>query len=657
MRDKQVEHLREGTVFQGRYCVVRSIKAGGMGAVYEVVDERTRARRALKVMLPATRDEPALRLRFEREAQLLGAVEGDHVVRIFDAGVDEATGIPFLVMELLRGQDLASAIEERGSLPFEEVVLLLSQVALALRVMHAAVVVHRDLKPENVFLTVREDGSPCIKVLDFGLAKSLAPAGASKTQAMGTPLFMAPEQMEGEISPRADLYALGQLAYVMLAGEPYWREEGDAATSLHAFVALVGRGSCEPASERAARRLSVALPAAFDGWFVKATARRARDRFDSATLSVLALAEAFGVEPPTTLLGYRGVGATRGERRAAELVPTRPVPGPRRRAQARERRAVLRVAAPLLVAALVASVALSASLRRAMVAALDILRQQEGASIPQTPDCADPARAHWNPDAPRSFETTRDTVHDATTDLIWERRPGKPLTLQGAIARCDALKLGGYTDWRLPKRIELESIVDYTRSDPAMDASTFTAVSSGFWTSSTSKAFPGRQIDVDFLSGRVDAGGIPQQEFQVRCVRNDPPSEDACPVRYALSRDGETVQDTATHLEWQRVIDPVAARTWSEAIETCAALEPSHGNRFRLPTVAELSTLVDEKAAAVVIDRRFFSGTPNQYFWTSTESLEIGKAWVVSFFSGAVNNFDKEVKRDGADRMLVRCVR
>src|SRR4051812_20849768 len=103
-----------GALFHGRYRVIRCIKRGGMGAVLEVLDERTGSLRALKVMHPEVVDDDDLRERFEREARVTGAAESDHVVRVSDAGVDEATDTPFLVMELLRGSDLGALLREVG---------------------------------------------------------------------------------------------------------------------------------------------------------------------------------------------------------------------------------------------------------------------------------------------------------------------------------------------------------------------------------------------------------------------------------------------------------------------------------------------------------------------------------------------------------------
>src|SRR4051812_33190151 len=128
--------LSTDSVFAERYRVARPIKVGGMGAVYEVLDEKTNARRALKVMLPSLIEDEAMRARFALEARVTGDVESDHIARVFHAGVDEATKMPFIVMELLRGRDLAAEVKERGALPASEVETYLAQAALALDKTH-----------------------------------------------------------------------------------------------------------------------------------------------------------------------------------------------------------------------------------------------------------------------------------------------------------------------------------------------------------------------------------------------------------------------------------------------------------------------------------------------------------------------------------------
>jgi serine/threonine-protein kinase len=290
--------LPEGAVFHGRYQIVRCLKAGGMGAVYECIHLTTRKRRALKVMLPEVIAARGMRERFELEARITAEIDSEHIVETFDAGVDEASGAPFLVMELLRGEDLDSMLRKHGPFAAAETTVLLSQVALALDRTHSAGIVHRDLKPQNIFLTKRDDGSPRIKVLDFGIAKVVADGAMAQQTAVGTPLFMPPEQAAGDakVGPTADLYALGHIAYALLVGTAYWMEEMQTLP-LYGFLSRLLAGPNEPPTKRAARS-GVALPAGFDVWFARATARAPSERYESASTQVRALAQALATASP-----------------------------------------------------------------------------------------------------------------------------------------------------------------------------------------------------------------------------------------------------------------------------------------------------------------------------------------------------------------------
>ncbi|MFO0617278.1 MAG: protein kinase [Polyangiaceae bacterium] len=261
---------------------MRAIARGGMGAVYEVLHVETERRSALKVMLPSVLGSEDLRNRFRAEARVASSIESEHIVEIFDAGVDKATGHPFLVMELLRGQELSAAIEAQGAIPAERALTILDQLSRTLDKTHAAKVVHRDLKPDNVFLTTREDGTMRVKILDFGIAKIIA-EGNQQTRKLGTPLYAAPEQFSGAapISPQTDLYALAHIAFTMLVGTPYWMEEMNSSDSVQAFLTSLQLDRTEAASSRAKAYGSV-LPAGFDPWFKRATALDASARFGSA---------------------------------------------------------------------------------------------------------------------------------------------------------------------------------------------------------------------------------------------------------------------------------------------------------------------------------------------------------------------------------------
>jgi serine/threonine protein kinase len=349
--------LAEGAVFHDQYEVVRRIDSGAMGTVYEVTDRRTKRRRALKVMLARFADNADVTERFRREATITADVVSEHVVETFDAGVDKTSGLPFLVMELLRGEDLGKMVR-RGPLPQADVVTLLMQAASALDRMHAAGIIHRDLKPENLFVTRRDDGFPRIKLLDFGIAKVIEKAApsATTTRNMGTPVYMSPEQVTGAgaVGPPADLYAVGQLAYTMLTGEPYWLEDALAHETVYPLLLKIMEGPVEAASTRALRTRKVALPPAFDAWFSKATAHEPEDRHESAADAILALAAALGVPRPALPSYYSDASLSTATTEAPPeleeapilLVPP-PAPLPKESAPVRRQDEALRTLSPV----------------------------------------------------------------------------------------------------------------------------------------------------------------------------------------------------------------------------------------------------------------------------------------------------------------------
>jgi serine/threonine-protein kinase len=311
-----------GELFMDRYRVVRCLAHGGMGAVYEVVHKQTERPLALKVLLPIVLADEDARGRFSQEARVTARVQSDHIVDVVDAGVDPETGMPFLVMELLHGDDLGEVVA-KGPVAPELAVLLLGQAAVALDRCHAANIVHRDLKPGNIMITRRDDGSPQTKILDFGVAKVLRPGALTTgTRSVGTTLYMAPEQLTGDhaLSPAADRYSLAQLAYTMLVGKPYFQKEA-AELEPYPLLAVVAEGPREPASARA-KRAGARLPRAFDAWFARATELEPTRRPSSAADLVFGLAAALAVEPPPFL---------RTRERAAEVARDARAPSPGRR--------------------------------------------------------------------------------------------------------------------------------------------------------------------------------------------------------------------------------------------------------------------------------------------------------------------------------------
>jgi serine/threonine protein kinase len=267
---------------------------GGMGAIYEVTQIGTGATRALKIMHPTLVSEQKLRQRFEQEAKVSVLIESDHVVQVLGAGVDKSTGIPWLAMELLKGETLASFLSHHGPLDAGEAREVFSQLGHALAAAHEAGIVHRDLKPENIFLCVpRREGTPfTVKVLDFGIAKLVAEAHTHHTAAIGTPLWMAPEQTESGqvIKPATDVWALGLLAFHAFTGLHFWKIANQERLSAAALLREVVLDPLPTASERA-RELGVEdrLPPGFDDWFGKCVVRPMESRFANARLAREAL--------------------------------------------------------------------------------------------------------------------------------------------------------------------------------------------------------------------------------------------------------------------------------------------------------------------------------------------------------------------------------
>ncbi|MCB9560576.1 MAG: serine/threonine protein kinase [Kofleriaceae bacterium] len=212
-----------GRVVDGRYRVLEAIGRGGMGVVYKVEHVRMGKIAAMKVLHKDLADDPDVVRRFEREAAAVSRLDHPNTVQVFDFGA--AQGALYLIMEYVRGQDLGAIVERDGPLPFARAAPLLVQIGGALAEAHALGIVHRDLKPENVLITRTTGGRDFAKVLDFGLAKlgarEQAPDVTDKTEIVGTPYFMSPEQIRGdEVDGRSDLYSLGALMYAVLTGRP-----------------------------------------------------------------------------------------------------------------------------------------------------------------------------------------------------------------------------------------------------------------------------------------------------------------------------------------------------------------------------------------------------------------------------------------------------
>jgi len=236
------QSLESRVVLDGKYALLREIGSGGSGTVYEAEHLVVGKFVAIKVMKREAFADPAHRDQFVTEARAAARIAHANVVDIHDLGLTP-DGVPYLVMELLRGETLEDIIDARGALPPTYACELMLQVLAALSAAHAQGFLHCDLKPANVMITHPRPDRPHVKVLDFGIARRMLEADGSATKsAGGTPMFMAPEAARGEsVDARSDLYSASAMLYAMLAGrDPF---EGKTAG---AVLKKVVTGDFEP---------------------------------------------------------------------------------------------------------------------------------------------------------------------------------------------------------------------------------------------------------------------------------------------------------------------------------------------------------------------------------------------------------------------------
>ena len=272
--------LKPGGTFADRYAIEGQIGTGGMASVWLAYDRSLERLCALKVLDAGEAANPDAKNRFHREARVTARVRSACVVNIFDHG--EWQGLPYIAMEYLEGEDLASRITRERKLDLNQTCEVVVQVARGLTHAHASGVVHRDIKPENVFL-VSGDEAEAVKILDFGIATRFArskPDDAQSGLFLGTPMYASPEQLRGEgVDFRTDLWSLGVVAFECLTGHAPFT--GDTLDE------LCGRILTEPLPRLSQHDAD--LPAALDDLLVRALSRDPEQRFQSAK----ELAEAF----------------------------------------------------------------------------------------------------------------------------------------------------------------------------------------------------------------------------------------------------------------------------------------------------------------------------------------------------------------------------
>ena len=276
--------------------LARMLGQGGMGSVWVADHLALRTQVAVKFMSAALAQNGPAVARFTREATAAASVKSPHIVQVFDHGFTSPDRIPFIVMELLDGQDLRHLIERDGAVPLELLTKIVAQAGRGLAKAHAAGIVHRDIKPDNLFL-LDVEGEPFVKVLDFGVAKQTESDGGfamtSTGATVGTPYYMSPEQMLSAkgVDARSDLWSLAVVAYHAITG----RVPFDAET-MGALCIAIDRASFAPPSQ-----VRPGLSPAIDAWFARAMARQPEARFPTAREMTDAFEAATrGIEPMRT---------------------------------------------------------------------------------------------------------------------------------------------------------------------------------------------------------------------------------------------------------------------------------------------------------------------------------------------------------------------
>jgi len=296
-----------------------------MGSVWVAEHQNLKTEVVVKFMADALASDPVSLARFSREASAAAAVKSPHVVQMLDHGFTE-DGTPFIVMELLDGEDLRRRLARDLVIPLTELASIVAQACKALSRAHASGIVHRDIKPDNIFLCHTDDGEPFVKLLDFGVAKSGTATDFHMTQTgvlVGTPFYMSPEQAVGAppVDYTTDLWSLGIVAFEAMTGtRPF-----DGATIGALTIAICNEGPPVPS------RVDPKIPAPFDAWLARACAREREERFQSAKGMSDAFAQALreSVAPSLVPLAFEETSLSRGSKPppARSKPPSQPPPG------------------------------------------------------------------------------------------------------------------------------------------------------------------------------------------------------------------------------------------------------------------------------------------------------------------------------------------
>ncbi len=277
--------LEAGAVVANRYELERVVGEGGMGVVWAARDKKSGDRVALKFLREDRAADVRHQERLLREAKAAAAVRHPNVATVHEV-LETANGRPFLVMDLLQGEPLAARLARDGTLPLPECARVLGAVVDAIQAAHGSGIVHRDLKPENIFLLGAATSAPSVRVLDFGIAKTAerddathAPSLTTTGTMLGTPYYMAPEQIFGDndVDGRADVWALGVVLYECLSGK-----RPTQATGVGQVLKVIMNDAIPPLSEVAPE-----VPADVATLVSKMLSRRREDRPDLAVVRAM----------------------------------------------------------------------------------------------------------------------------------------------------------------------------------------------------------------------------------------------------------------------------------------------------------------------------------------------------------------------------------
>lgn len=285
--DRQSIDLRDGAILGKRYRIENVLASGGMATIYLAHDLSLDRRVALKVLSPELGRMPEVIDHFLNEARVMARLRGPHVARVFDCGrIQHGAGrdLPFMVLELLDGVDLLTALQQATRLGEPLTARYMLETCEGLAEAHALGIVHRDIKPENLFLARQVDGAYTVKLLDFGISKSLDDSRVrsltTSKDLVGSPLYMSPEQMTaGPIDARTDIWALGAVMYECVAGTP--------AFGASTVCEICARVLTEPVPDL--RQLDVGVSDEFAGIVERCLQRDPANRFQNVVELAAAL--------------------------------------------------------------------------------------------------------------------------------------------------------------------------------------------------------------------------------------------------------------------------------------------------------------------------------------------------------------------------------